>query len=391
MIHTSDKFHEAIRNDEPQMPFFLFGNAVMMAQDIDIQAGMQFVESAMVDGDYVPGSCCSSMLSFTLMNETGCWSGFDFGDFTAYLGARTYYNVYRRRDSNCRMQIDSTTLEGWSVAPYLRKNGAGVSGVTEPILALLLVEEKLFAFSAHNCYQFEYNSGNITAKTHDFYMAPVLKNSEVWKRQGWSICYGHNVPGVTTGLTEKNNLVVSGRTVTEAYEMIPLGVFIGETPTFNSKKSVFVQVNDAVIKLDDPCPEFTYPTSVVGLLDQICSHIGVTLTTRNLTNGDLVIPTAPDLSNNTMRDVVEYIGQVTGSFCRMNRYGEMTMSWFTPSGMQLDGHDYSECDEGYYNVAEISQVVVRDASADDVTAGSGNNIFYINQNPIVKAIMTGGG
>ena len=199
MIATSARFHEAIREDELQMPLFIFDNAVVTKEDIDTNMGFQFRETVIEEDDFAPGACCASTLDFRLMNENGEWSDFPFGDFTAYLGVRTLHQREKTR-AGCEITAGSDSIKGSRTAPYLTLNGTAVSGVTEPVYALALLQGKLLAFTADGYFSFQYASGRLTAKIFTLHDAPILRSAAKWRRAGLGICYGHYIGGITTGL-----------------------------------------------------------------------------------------------------------------------------------------------------------------------------------------------
>lgn len=392
MIATSARFHEAIREDELQMPLFIFDNAVVTKEDIDPNMGFQFRETVIDGDDFEPGACCASTLDFRLMNENDEWSSFPFGNFTAYLGVRTFHQREKSR-AGCVVSAGSDVIHGSRETPYLTLNGTTVTGANEPVYALALFREMLLAFTAGGYLSFQYSAGSLTAKTFTIHDAPILRSASKWKRAGLGICYGHKITGITTGLSGENCLTITGSNYTDSYEMVTLGKFTAEKPIFSTKRRLAVSCADDMQKFDvdyDPA-KFSYPTTLHGLLTQTCAAAGVPLTTAAsaLTNGSASIPTEPDLKNATLKDILKYIGELSGTFAKAGRDGTLSMKWLAASGFRLDGHDYSECSVGYYNAAPISKIIQRSVDGEDTQTGSGNNALYIKDNPILAAM--GGG
>lgn len=389
MIATSARFHEAIREDELQMPLFIFDNAVVTKEDIDTNMGFQFRETVIEGDDFEPGACCASTLDFRLMNENDEWSSFPFGNFTAYLGVRTFHQREKTR-AGCEITAGSDVIRGSREAPYLTLNGVAVSGANEPVYALALLREKLLAFTENGYLSFQHASGSLTAKAFTLHDAPVLRSAAKWRRAGLGICYGHKITGVTTGLSGENCLTITGSNYTDSYEMVTLGKFTAEKPVFSTKRRLAVSCADDMQKFDvdyDPS-KFAYPTTLHGLLTQTCAAAGVPLATAAgaLTNGSATIPEEPDLKNVTLKDILKYIGELSGTFAKVGRDGMLSMKWLTTVSMRLDGHDYSECNVGYYNAAPISKIIQRSVTGDDTETGSGGNAFYIKDNPILAAM-----
>lgn len=391
MIATSARFHEAIREDEVQTPLFIFENAVVTKEDIDVTAGFQFRETVMDGDDFEPGACCSSTLEYRLMNENNEWSDFPFGDFTAYLGVRTLHQRDKAR-TGCVVMAGTDTIQGSRAAPYLTLNGAAVTGANEPVYALALFRDMLLAFTVNGYLSFQYSAGSLTAHTFTIHDAPVLRVAAKWRRSRLGICYGHKIQGVTTGLSGENCLTITGSGYTDSYEMVTLGKFTAERPIFSTKRRLSVSCRDAMQKfdVDYDSKKFSYPTTLHGLLRQTCEAAGVPLATAadSLTNGSATVPAEPDLKNATLKDILSYIGELSGTFAKIGRDGKLYMKWLESSGFRLDGHDYSECNVGYFTVAQISKIIQRNTNGDDKETGSGENPFYIKDNPVL-AVMGG--
>lgn len=392
MVETSTAFAESIKNGSPQMPLFIFSNAVMTADDIEISYGIRFSENVMADEDFAPGACCSSTLDFNLINDGGQWSGFKYGEFTALLGVRTYFkrgNI----DSYCRIELDGNVIRGNKDAPFLTINGNAVDGAHESVKAMFLLRDKLFAFTEDGYVGFTYDGSTLTQTQFDFYDAPLISASTRWKFLGLGIVYGHKITGVTTGLNADNCFTIYGQNDVSSYEMIPLGVFEAERPVFSSKKSISVESFDRLIKFDKDYKksDFQFPISVYGLLQKVCSAAGVPLKNSSIDNGSIRIASDPDFEGNTLRDILGFIAEISGDFVHMSRYGELELKWFNTVSAHLDPDAYAECNVGYYSAAGISKLVIRDIGSDDKSYGSGKNIWYIQQNPIAKVLISGGG
>lgn len=384
MIPVSNAFHEAIREDELQMPLFIFDHTVMSSQDFNISSGgIRLSENVNEEEDYAPGGCTASILSFDLMNEDGRWSDFSYGEMTAYLGVRTVY-VKETGNGICRIDLGTNQICGYDKEPYLRLNGQGVSGVSETVEALALFREKLFVFLKNSYVTYRYDGSSLTKETFDVYDTPIVKNAYRWKILHYGIAYGHKGL-IGTGIRDENNLLLFKDSETEAYEMIPLGVFIVDKPMYNSRKTISIDAYDrmSLLDVDYEKGSVSFPITVIGLLKRVCEISGIPLSTVSIANGDKTISEEPDaFKTATLREIVSWIAEISGNFARMNRYGELELRWFSRVSYALDAHDYSVCDVGYYEAAGVDRVVIRDRDNDDVVSGTGNNAVYIQNNPL---------
>ena len=392
MVSTSTAFVEAIKNSKPQMPLFIFDKALMTADDIEISSGIRFSENVMADEDFAPGACCSSTLDFTLINDDGQWSDFNYGEFTALLGVCTY-NEKAQSDAYCRIELDGNVICGYEEAPFLTIGENQVNGIDKSVKALLLFRNKLFAFTEDGYIGFTYDGSSLTQATFDFYDEPLIAASKRWKFLGLGIVYGHKISGITPGLSNDNCFTVYSQNDVSSYEMIPLGIFDAERPVYSSKKSISVESFDRLIKFDKDykSSDFHFPTSVYGLLQQVCSVADVPLKNTSIDNGGIIVENEPDFEGNTLRDILGFIAEISGDFVHMSRYGELELKWFNTVSAHLDPDSYAECNVGYYSAAGIDKLVIREIGSDDVSYGSGKNIWYIQQNPIAKVLISGGG
>lgn len=385
MVQASNQFHAAIRLDEPQLPLFCFGDrAFMSGIDIDQSVGFRFSEAVMNEEDFAPGACCSAELSFQVFNEAGVWSDFTYGEFDAYLGVRT--NHSRVSYTGCFVAAEGNVIQGNETSPYLTFNGQAVSGVTSPVQAILLYRQECIVFLDNDTdISFRYTSTGLTRQSSALFLPPIRQAARDWKRKRQGFCFGHTQDGVTTGAV---NVMVSGSGYLDAYEMISLGKMTAERPTFSTKKAISIDCYDRMQKFDTEYTmgSITYPCSLFELLQRVCNLANVPLKNSSITNGSAVLTGEPEFEGATWKDIISYIAELSGSFCRITRDGQLELRWFAPVSFNLNGHDYTECGFGYYNSAGVDKVVVRDTSEDDISAGQNGNTLYIMNNPIARKV-----
>lgn len=88
MYEVSDALRSAIDAGNPQRCLLVFNEDEFSNEDILMSGGIELDEEFNSDEELTIGSCPSSMLRFTLLNDVGQLSEFEFGWFTAYIGAR---------------------------------------------------------------------------------------------------------------------------------------------------------------------------------------------------------------------------------------------------------------------------------------------------------------
>lgn len=105
MYAVSTALRNALDAGKPQRILLAFGSTTTFSnEDIAITEGVTYTEMFTSQDDICIGSCPSSEISFTLFNDVGQLDNFQFGKFTAYLGARI--------DSGTPTEMTKTFTEG---------------------------------------------------------------------------------------------------------------------------------------------------------------------------------------------------------------------------------------------------------------------------------------
>ena len=105
MYAVSTALRNALDAGKPQRILLAFGSTTTFSnEDIAITDGVTYTEMFTSQDDICIGSCPSSEISFTLFNDVGQLDNFQFGKFTAYLGARI--------DSGTPTEMTKTFTEG---------------------------------------------------------------------------------------------------------------------------------------------------------------------------------------------------------------------------------------------------------------------------------------
>lgn len=110
MQTISTALRNAINAGNPQRVLLVFDDTEFTNEDIVINNGLTLREEFNTDENLSIGSCPSSVISFELLNDEGQLADFEFGWFTAYLGARI--------DTGTPTEITRTYTEGGSSKTY---------------------------------------------------------------------------------------------------------------------------------------------------------------------------------------------------------------------------------------------------------------------------------
>ena len=182
----------------------------------------------------------------------------------------------------------------------------------------------------------------------------------------------------------------------------PLGVFYLEKPEKTSAHTMRLTAYDAVSLLDQDLTQWLadlseWPYAVPEFAQLVCDQCGVTLLEQELPNADFYIqPFAGE--GITGRMLMQWLGQITGRFCRANADGRLEFAWYTPNNSltiapaEGDGGVFcyqGELEFGDYQVAAVEKIQLRQTSDDIGTvwpdeAGE-KNTYIIENNPMLAA------
>ena len=285
MQTVSTALRTAINAGNPQRVLLVFSDNEFTNEDIVINKGFTLSEEFNTDENISIGSCPSSVISFDLLNDNGQLEDFEFGWFTAYLGARI--------DTGTPTEITRSYMEG--------------------------VSYKTYAFS-------------------------------------------------------------------------PLGVFYAEKPNVLVKSVISVTAYDRMKLLEVDMPsattlELTYPTTIAGIYEAICSYLNITALSSQFLNYDLVVSEEPkEFANAKIREVIGWIAECACSIARFSRTGGLEFVWFTVQDLSYSESNYSDFTYSWYQTKAIDGLYCRDTkSATDTTAGDDmTNRYLILDNPFLK-------
>lgn len=99
---------------------------------------------------------------------------------------------------------------------------------------------------------------------------------------------------------------------------------------------------DNMMKFDRDYSEskLKYPATRSEIIRDACNVCGVQLQTVTFDNDDYVIETRPDDQQLTFRQVLAWVAQIGGQFCRCDSYGRLCIAWY-----DLKSYESSHIDE----------------------------------------------
>lgn len=182
----------------------------------------------------------------------------------------------------------------------------------------------------------------------------------------------------------------------------PMGVFWLEKPVHPTAHTMTLVAYDAVSRLDQDLTEWLaelnrWPYTVEEFARMVCEQCGLSLLEAPLPNGDFYIqPFAGEKI--TGRLLMQWLGQITGRFCRATTQGELEFAWYTPNetlaiapteGVGQVFYYQGELSYQDYQVASVEKVQLRQNPEDVGTVWPDEpgqkNTYVIENNPMLAA------
>lgn len=120
----------------------------------------------------------------------------------------------------------------------------------------------------------------------------------------------------------------------EIWEYVPLGRFTVDE-VVKSRNSIKLKAIDNMIELDRPysLSKLGYPANLYQIYVNICNVADVQIGTVSFTNSDYVVDERPE-GDYTLRDILSYVAQLSGSFARFNRNGALELVWYAAESIE---------------------------------------------------------
>ena len=113
-----------------------------------------------------------------------------------------------------------------------------------------------------------------------------------------------------------------------------IGIFIMEKPTRSNAHTLSVTAYDRVSLLDKDLTAWLaslngWPYSLHGFAQMVCQECGLTLNTTEIPNGSYQIQPFSG-EGITGRQLMQWVGEASGRFCRATTEGKIEFAWYTP-------------------------------------------------------------
>lgn len=179
----------------------------------------------------------------------------------------------------------------------------------------------------------------------------------------------------------------------EEKEFSDMGVFTVHSVTRRGN-TYDVEARDDMASLDvdakSMLESFIYPTTHIGLLEQLCMFFGISVQLQSMANSGLVVDRNPYWDGATARDILSMIAEASACFAHFLPNGKMYIGGYRETGTALTNANYSSPFIADYTVSAIDKVQVRSTQGDiGYIAGTGKNTYIVEGNPLFAVLPVG--
>ncbi len=136
----------------------------------------------------------------------------------------------------------------------------------------------------------------------------------------------------------------AGETLT-LYQVLPdgtrlqQGVFIAETPEWTDTNTYRLTAYDRVVLLDKDLTHWleglvSWPCDLQEFAAMVCRQCGLELTDSQIPNGSYPVQKF-SAGNITGRQLMKWVAQIAGRFCRATADGKLELGWYTPKNITV--------------------------------------------------------
>lgn len=384
MYNVSPDFSPAVAAGNDQKALLAFSDALFTDEDIVIDRGIEFNDRFNVETDLCIGQAISNECSFSLVNKNRLLNNYGFGDFLATLGVQIDSGTYTKEtNETVRIVSGGTNFVGYSVSPYVKRNGTAVASQTGfAVRSMIAWNGRVYCFGQIGQYKcYDMYSGNDVSGT---YPANDFMRDKGVRLAGQGMIYDDTT----------RTLFIYEDGKYRKYEFCPMGYYTADRPNAPDVIQIDMVCYDWMQKFEKDISDFniSYPITISQLYEVIASTVlGSTgyLVPTDFINGGAIIDKEPaDFESATARDVLKWIAEASATNAKFNRDGKLTLSWIGDSAATTIGPNaYSEFNPYWYEVPKITKLVNRSTQeGDDYTVGNGTNIYLIQDNPLLRGV-----
>lgn len=377
MYQASEAFHTAVANAAHQIALLIFDDAVFTNDDINVTAGIEFNDYFNTDEDLSIGRALSNHISFSIFNDHGLLNNYEFGDFTATIGAQIG-NETITQQGIVYAESASHTYTAYSSSPYLKRDGTAVSSQPARAIKSMLIYDGTVYCLLTNGAVVGYNDS--TGATKSVSLNNFMKRQlGLWDGKG--ISYMSRILRIWKGNKKRT------------YEFVPLGIFNAERPNVPTVNEIHFTCYDLMQRFEKDMPDktelgVTYPITISNLYKKLCQYLDVSYASETFINSTATITKEPEeFKNATMRDVLQWIAEAAGSVARFNRDGVLVMDWIHDTDILINETGYKDYNPYWYATKQIQRLYNRASDGSfEATAGQDGESYLIQDNPLLQGV-----
>lgn len=149
-------------------------------------------------------------------------------------------------------------------------------------------------------------------------------------------------------ITAKTGLEISGKT-----EWLDKGIYYSETG-IDTGNVITINAYDKMINFDRPysLSKLQYPTTLLSIVQDACACCDVSLAPDSVSfpNNGYVVDERPEDSSINFRKVLQWVGQISCTFMRINDAEQLSLRWYDTDLLESDGIETSK------NVVKITDL-----------------------------------
>ena len=173
------------------------------------------------------------------------------------------------------------------------------------------------------------------------------------------------------------------------------GIFYVDTVKIKGGKTSVVAY-DSMSVFDVNADKFIstieYPVTLYSLLQNLCAKAGIQLSNESITNGGINITKKISLSGGTLRNLLSYISATASCYAYINVDGELQLSEYKNTEINIDNTQYVSCWLGEYTTDIVERVTLSTPDAEisvdnpDINTSSETvNTYVIYDNPVINS------
>lgn len=180
-------------------------------------------------------------------------------------------------------------------------------------------------------------------------------------------------------ITAKTGLEISGKT-----EWLDKGIYYSETG-IDTGNVITINAYDKMINFDQPysLSKLQYPATLLSIVQDACTCCDVSLAPDSVSfpNNGYVVDERPEDSSINFRKVLQWVGQISCTFMRINDAEQLSLKWYDTDllesdGMETSGNTVKISDFGNGSSLSTNDVIITGIKVEEKGEGTDTTYQY---------------